>query len=175
MSVPVATLARAWVGGLPVSQAERDVEQLDTLSSTLTATAEVRRFLSDPRRTIEQKISALTGAGFAGGVTDVVRWLVEGRRLHDLPALVRSARRIVQRMGGAAAATVVSAVPLEAAERRSLVSKLSEMAELAGGAVRLEEQVDADILGGLVVTLGGRRRDLSLRSRIDGLRRAVAA
>lgn len=172
MSVPVATLARAWVGDLPVAHAERDVAQLDTLSTTLQKTAEVRRFLSDPRRTIEQKVAAVAGAGFSRGATSMVRWLVAGRRLHDLPALVRSARRIVERMGGSAAASVVSAVPLEAAERRSLVSKLKQ---LAGGDVTLEERVDAGILGGLVVTLGGRRRDLSLRSRIDGLRRAVAA
>lgn len=67
---------------------------------------------------------------------------------------------------------VVSAVPLTDED----VTRLSELlAKRLGGKVLLSRRVDENLLGGFEVRVGGRLLDLSLRRRLDGIRRALGA
>ncbi|HEY5488953.1 MAG TPA: F0F1 ATP synthase subunit delta, partial [Candidatus Limnocylindrales bacterium] len=68
-------------------------------------------------------------------------------------------------------AEVTTAVPLDDALRASLTEKL--IASL-GRPVSLREDVDASILGGVVITVAGRVLDGSVASQLEEMRRALA-
>lgn len=67
---------------------------------------------------------------------------------------------------------VTSAVPLEDDERKKLQQTLKK---IFGGTHELREQIDKGILGGLVIEIGDRRYDASIKGKIDRLTRALAA
>ena len=53
-------------------------------------------------------------------------------------------------------------------------AKLSEtLAKQVGKTVKLNTAVDADIIGGLIVTVGSKMIDTSIRSRLGALQNAV--
>ena len=69
-------------------------------------------------------------------------------------------------------ATAISAAPLAEDEIRALTERLEG---LTGGKVELEVQVDPSLLGGLVVRVGDRLIDGSVRGRLERLRNRLVA
>ena len=69
-------------------------------------------------------------------------------------------------------ATATSAAPLGADEIRAITARLEE---LTGGKIALETAVDASLLGGVVVRVGDRLLDGSVRGRLERLRGQLAA
>ena len=171
MSLPLSTIARAWTRGTNVSQVEKQALELEVLAESIIKKSSVRRFLAHPKKTIAQKAALLKEAGFSEPVCSMMVWLIKGRRLNDLPQLVRQVQRLAITSGGPLTARVTSVLPLTTVEQNELLVRLTK---LAGRAVKIQQTVDRSILGGLIINLSGQRRDLSLISRIQGLRRAVA-
>lgn len=96
--------------------------------------------------------------------------LTRKRRLFVLPDITRAFESLVGRQKGEVGAEVVAARPLSESEkaelRRALKAKLGRDAQLTA-------KVDARLLGGLVVKVGSRMIDSSLRTKLEGLRRAM--
>jgi F-type H+-transporting ATPase subunit delta len=96
--------------------------------------------------------------------------LAKKRRLFALSDIIRAFEELLSRQKGEVYAEVVAARPLsepEAAElRRALKSKL-------GRDPRLTAKVDPGLLGGLVVKVGSRMIDSSLRTKLEALRSAM--
>lgn len=80
-------------------------------------------------------------------------------------------RRLVQSERGVVVAEVVTAVPLTDQTRDSLVKRLVDS---LGRPVTLREKVDASIIGGIVINVGGRVLDGSLSSQLDTVRSALS-
>ena len=67
--------------------------------------------------------------------------------------------------------TVTSAVELEP----ELVERIgAEIEKQTGQTVELESKVDADVLGGIVLQVGNKVLDASVRNSLDKLRKSVA-
>ncbi len=98
--------------------------------------------------------------------------LVERRRVALLPRVADAYRRLVYARRDIVEAEVTSAAPLSDAERDALRERL---ARLAGRRVELRELVDPDLLGGLVVRIGDRFYDASVRGRLERLRNRLLA
>jgi F-type H+-transporting ATPase subunit delta len=97
--------------------------------------------------------------------------LLENGRLAQVQDVFEEFQRMVDQAEGRVRATAITAVELSDTERRGLER---ELAERFGGKVRLETEVDPDILGGLVVRVGDRLVDASVRTRLQQLRRRLA-
>ncbi len=108
------------------------------------------------------KLSPLTG-NFLGV-------LAENRRVGDLPAIIRAFAAIAAAQRGEVAAEVASAHPLTAAQLTELESKLRAR---EGRTIKLQSRVDPALLGGLVVTIGSKRIDTSIRTRLNTLAQAM--
>ncbi len=67
---------------------------------------------------------------------------------------------------------VTSAAPLEPAEVKALIARLEQM---TGGQVELDQEVDPSLLGGLVVRIGDRLIDGSVRGRLERLRNQLVS
>lgn len=88
-----------------------------------------------------------------------------------LPAVVREFGRLADEAEGIREAEVTTSMPLDQESREALQRRLEAWTE---GRVRLRERVDPSILGGLIVRVGDRRLDGSVRSRLEEMRRHLA-
>jgi F-type H+-transporting ATPase subunit delta len=96
--------------------------------------------------------------------------LAEKRRLFALTDIISGFEKLLARQRGEVDAEVTSAQPLNDAQvielKRVLKAKL-------GRDARLEARVDPSLLGGLIVKVGSRMIDSSLRTKLEGLRAAM--
>lgn len=84
-----------------------------------------------------------------------------------LPRIEQEFVQLVDKHRGIERVSVTSAIPLDDQEKQR-ISKFVE--ELTGKKVVLDAQVDASILGGLLIKVGDRVMDGSVRSKLDNLR-----
>jgi F-type H+-transporting ATPase subunit delta len=96
--------------------------------------------------------------------------LAAKRRLFILVDIIRGFQQQLARLRGETGAQVTSAHPLSDAQTAELKSILK--AKLARD-VHLDTKVDPSLLGGLIVKVGSRMIDSSLRTKLEGLRTAM--
>ena len=108
--------------------------------------------------------------GFSKPVRDFVGVIAANRRLRALRQIVAAFADLVAQRRGIITAHVASAHPLNDLQRQQLRARLIE----AGyGNVNIHEAVEPDLLGGLVVRIGARLYDTSLKSRLQRLQYAM--
>jgi F-type H+-transporting ATPase subunit delta len=91
-------------------------------------------------------------------------------RLFALLDVIRAFEALAAKARGEIRAEVTSARPLSDAEALELKAILKSK---LGREARLDTKVDPSLLGGLVVKVGSRMIDTSLRTKLDGLRAAL--
>jgi F-type H+-transporting ATPase subunit delta len=96
--------------------------------------------------------------------------LAKNRRLFAAADVARAYRAIAAKARGEVSAEVASATPLSGAQRAELEATLKAS---MGKDVSLSTKVDPTLLGGLVVKLGSRMIDSSLRTKLAGLKVAM--
>ncbi|MEM6713003.1 MAG: F0F1 ATP synthase subunit delta [Pseudomonadota bacterium] len=147
---------------------------LDTVQSLLDESADLRRLVESPAFTQETQSKALTAilskAGISGLTTQFIGVVAANRRLFSLPRMIKAYKAIAADKRGEVSAEVTSAIALSDEQRTALAAGLKE--EL-GTDVRLTEKVDANVLGGLIVQVGSRMIDTSLRTKLNKLKYAM--
>lgn len=148
-----------------------DLERLDAL---LVESADLLRLIRSPVLSRTGQERAMTAVGEAVGLSDLTRRFVgvlaQNRRLFALPAMAAAYRDILARRRGETAADVTSAKPLTESQRAALETALQEA---SGAKLAIVEHVDPRVLGGLVIRIGSRMIDSSLRTKLDRLRLAM--
>ncbi|ESR26383.1 ATP synthase delta chain [Lutibaculum baratangense AMV1] len=114
--------------------------------------------------------AVLQKAGIGGITANFVNLAARNRRLFALPEMVRAFRAIVSRHRGEVSAEVVTAQELTEEQATSLAAALKEA---VGRSVNLSRKVDASLIGGMVVRVGSRMIDTSLKTKLNGLRLAM--
>ena len=150
------------------------VEQMDALGRLIDESAPLRRLLGSPLVDVTQAAAALnavlTPQGFGKTVLDFTGVIAGNRRLAQLRAIVTTFAALVADKRGVVVAGVTTAHPLSAVQREQLRARLIECGY---GNVNLQETVDPSLLGGLVVRIGARLYDTSLKSRLQRLQYAM--
>lgn len=147
---------------------------LDGLETLYGESAEFRGLVDDPRIGREAQMKAVMTIADTAGLDPVVKnflgVIVANRRLSMLPRILAAFRFKLASRRGEEVAEVVSAVPLSDAQARAVEASLIR----AGHArVRIASRIDPAILGGLVVKIGSRLYDSSIRSRLQRLAQAM--
>lgn len=153
---------------------DRVVADMEALGRLIDASADFRRLLESPvfdlglaRKTA---LAVLDAEGCGKAVHDFVGVVASNRRLKNLRAIVAAFAELVAARRGVVTARVTSAHPLDDAQVNSLRARLIE----AGfGNVAIERTVDPSLLGGLIVRVGARLYDSSLKSRLQRLQHAM--
>ncbi len=150
------------------------VDQMDGLGRLVDQSPIFRRLMDSPLVDIAQSRAAaqavLQQQGFGKTVTDFVGVIANNRRLPVLRGIVTAFANLVAAKRGVITATVASAHPLSTVQREQLRARLIE----AGyGSVNILESVDPSLLGGIVVRIGARLYDTSLKSRLQRLQYAM--
>ncbi len=154
--------------------AERD-DSMEAWMAALTVADErltgddVMRLLSNPSVPATARTEALeriVGDDVAGLQRNLLALMVRRGRFEQLPAVIREFRRLYRQREGIVEATVTSVTALESTELEALRSRLEE---LTGARIELDQAVDPDLLGGVVVRVGDQLIDGSVRGRLDRL------
>ena len=150
------------------------VAEVEDLGRLIDASVDFRRLLESPLIDVNQATQAalvvLQQEGFSKPVRDFVGVVAANRRLRNLREIVAAFAHLVAERRGIVTAHVASAHPLSDVQRQQLRARLIE----AGyGNVNIHESVEPDLLGGLVVRVGARLYDTSLKSRLQRLHYAM--
>ena len=146
---------------------ESDLAQLE---EALAASPELREMISSPvysRENQGKAITALAGAMGLGRLSVNVLGLMASKgRLYALSGLIRDYSALLAAERGEITAEVASAIPLTDAQTDALKEKIRAA---VGKDVSLTMNVDESLLGGLVVKVGSRMIDTSIRAKLASL------
>lgn len=147
---------------------------LDRFQALLDESADLKRLVASPVFSADEQqraISAIAAkAGIAGIVGNFLKVVAANRRLFALPGMIRAFRLIAAEHRGEVTAEVTSAHALTAAQEKELKSALKGV---TGKDVAVNVTVDPTVLGGLIVKVGSRQIDTSLRTKLSTLKLAL--
>jgi F-type H+-transporting ATPase subunit delta len=149
---------------------DRTAEEVDALRAVLRSTPRLADFLRSPRVPLDEKRGVLRrtlGERISAQTLRFLELVLERRRQDVLGDILDVFADRVRQLRNEEIVRVRSAVPLEAGLRRRLAEAF---ARATGRRILLEEEVDPELLGGIVVQVGDRRIDGSLRARLENLR-----
>jgi F-type H+-transporting ATPase subunit delta len=148
---------------------------LDGFTSLIAESSDLKRLIVSPVFSAEDQTRAVGAvmdrAGLTGFGANFIRLAARNRRLFAVPDMIRSYKAKLAAHRGEVIATVVSATALSDADVSALKVALSN--DVGGRQVNLTASVDASLIGGLVIQLGSRMIDTSLRTKLSSLKVAL--
>ena len=144
------------------------------LRNAIHASPDLARLVRSPAFSREHQARALEALLLKMGTSPLTRKFValiaSKRRLFALEGIIAAYNRMLARQRGEVEAEVTSARPLSGNETDELRQVLKSR---LGREPRLQTRVDPALLGGLVVKLGSRMIDSSIRTKLNGIRAAM--
>jgi F-type H+-transporting ATPase subunit delta len=154
-----------------IDAVKTDLEQFDTLVAEV---ADLERLVRSPVFSTNEQLQALSGvldrAGIGGLAAQFIKLVTSNRRLFAVRDIVRGYRELVAEHNGEATAEVTVAEVLKDDHVAALRSALKAV---SGKDVDLNITVDPVIIGGLVIKLGSRMVDSSLRTKLNSIKHAM--
>jgi len=148
-----------------------DLERFDAL---LDESADLARLVRSPVFTAAVQSKALAAvldkAEIVGLAAQFLKVVTSNRRLFAVRDIVKAYVALVARHKGEVTAHVTVAEPLSDTHRDEIRNTLNAV---TGKDVRVDVKVDPSIIGGLVVKLGSRMVDSSLRTKLNALKHAM--
>ncbi len=155
-----------------VDAVKADLDQFDAL---IAANPDLARLVRSPVFGADEQLKALAAildkAGIKGLAANFLRVITTNRRLFAVRDMVRAYRALVARHKGEVTAHVTVAEELNDKNVDALKSALKSIT--GGKDVDLDVKVDPAIIGGLVVKLGSRMIDSSLRTKLNAIKFAM--
>jgi F-type H+-transporting ATPase subunit delta len=147
---------------------------LSGISDMVAQSSDFARLLRSPVINADDKARAveviLGRAGAAPMVANLVRVVARNGRLFALPAIIEAFRVQAAASRGETTADVTSASPLTPAQLSALADALKAR---IGKQVALNASVDPSLIGGLVVKVGSRMIDSSLKTKLTAMKIAM--
>lgn len=174
-----AVLARRYAGALyslALDQKTLDpvAEDLRALQKLIRESADFRAFASNPRLSRPSQVKAVQAIAADAKLNrltgNFLALLAQNRRLDLLDAVINAYLQELAARRGEFTAEVRSAEALSPEQEEQLAVRLRD---LAGGKVSFTVTQDKSLLGGLVVRLGSKLIDASVKSRLARLERQL--
>jgi F-type H+-transporting ATPase subunit delta len=150
---------------------EKDMSEL---ASMLEQSADLKSLISSPLFNRDQQMTSLTAigqqAGFNKLTVNFLGVLAQNRRLADLGGIIKGFRQELSKRRGEIRAQVKSAFPLTPEQERMLQDSMKKS---LGFNVQLETSVDRSLLGGMIVTVGSRMIDDSVKGKLERLKQVM--
>jgi F-type H+-transporting ATPase subunit delta len=176
---PVSGLAARYAHALlELAESKKKLDQVAEdfrgLRALVDESPELRRLLRNPLFGRDQQAKALSAVLDKAGVDPVTKnfCLVATRnnRLFALPEMMDAYLQELAKRRGEVTAEVTAARELSDQQKQALTDALKRS---VGGKVHIETRVDPALIGGLVVRVGSRMIDNSLRSKLNRLQHAM--
>jgi F-type H+-transporting ATPase subunit delta len=145
-----------------------------TLTAAMADSADFNALIHSPLYSRDEQRVAVTAIAKQAGLTDVMTntlsLMADKRRLFVVPHLVQTLRAIIAEDKGEVTAEVTSAAALTKEQSESLAKTLKAR---MGKDVTIHASVDESIIGGLIVKVGSKMIDTSIRSKLSSLQNAM--
>ena len=176
----VSGVAQRYAGAL--FELALEANALDAVASDLEAfgrlveeSADLARLVRSPVFAADAQVRAVSAvlarAGISGLAANLIKIAAQNRRLFVVPDMIKAYRALLAAHRGEATADVVSAAPLSDAQVSALKDALRGVT--GGKDVKLVSSVDPSLIGGLIVKVGSRMIDTSLKTKLTSLKVAL--
>lgn len=149
-----------------------DLERFETM---MDGSPDLMRLVRSPVFGADEQLRAVSAimerTGIAGLAANFIKLIVKNRRLFAIRQMIRGFRHMVARHRGEVTAEVTAAESLSDSHIGALKAALK--AVTGGKDVELDINVDPAIIGGLVVKVGSRMVDTSLRTKLNAIKFAM--
>lgn len=179
MSVEVSGLAGRYATALyDLADNGKKIDEvaadLSALGRMIDESDDLRRLVQSPVMSRDDQTKAISALVLKAGMQDLTQKFVgtvaQNRRLFVLRQMISAFQAYLAERRGQATAEVTSASELSEQQRSALSDALKSA---MGTSVSVETKVDPSLLGGLVVKVGSRMIDTSLRTKLSRLRLAM--
>jgi F-type H+-transporting ATPase subunit delta len=147
---------------------------LEKIGAMIADAPDLRRLLRSPVLKRAEQARALDAVLVQAGISDLTRQfsglVAKNRRLFAFEDMVRGFRALLAQRRGEVTAEVASAVELSKQQLDAITDALKRT---YGAKVAIAPRIDPSLLGGLVVRVGSRMIDASLRSKLHRLQIAL--
>ncbi|MEM7615309.1 MAG: F0F1 ATP synthase subunit delta [Pseudomonadota bacterium] len=154
-----------------IDQVEQD---LDALDAALTDSEDLTALINSPIYSRAEQSAAIGAVsqrmGLGGLVANTIALMATKRRLFALPQLIAAVKGLIAQERGEVTAEVTAAKPLSDAQSQALSTTLREA---VGQDVVIKTTVDESLIGGLVVKVGSRMIDTSIRAKLSKMQNAM--
>ena len=155
-----------------VDAVKKDLDQFDTL---VESSADLNRLIRSPAFGADEQLKALSAilakAGITGLAANFLRVITTNRRLFAVRDMIRAYRALVARHKGEVTAQVTVAEKLSDKNLDALKSALKSVT--GGKDIDLDVNIEPAIIGGLIVKVGSRMVDSSLRTKLNAIKFAM--
>jgi F-type H+-transporting ATPase subunit delta len=154
-----------------IDAVKADLESFDTL---VAENPDLNRLVRSPVFSAAEQLQALSAvldkAGIGGLTAKFLKLITANRRLFAVRDMVRAYRKLVAEHKGEATAEITVA---ERLKDEHLAALRAALKSVSGKDVDLAIKVDPTIIGGLMVKLGSRMVDTSLRTKLNAIKHAM--
>ena len=149
-------------------------QQLQAFGRAIDESDDLKRLVRSPAFSSADQIAAISGVAEAMGIDGValnfLKLVAKNRRLFGLPGMIGAYATLLSQSKGEIAGEVTSA---EALTDQQLSDLKAALKSSLGRDVALSTKVDGSILGGLIVKVGSRMMDNSLKTKLQNLKIAM--
>jgi F-type H+-transporting ATPase subunit delta len=150
----------------------RVADELTTFAAMLAESADLRYLVKSPVLPADVQVKALSAVldwAKLGGITaNFLKLVASKRRLFAVADMIKAYLALADREKGVTRARVTAAEPLSDGHLATLKAALQEVA--GGKSVDLAVKLDPSIIGGIIVQLGSRMIDSSLKTKLETIR-----
>ena len=150
-----------------VAELENDVE---SLSDALDNSQELRDLIASPLYTRDDQKAAIVAIGakmkLLATLTNTLALMASKRRLFVMDSFLRQLKILIAQHKGEITADVVSAKSLTKGQSDKLANAIKER---VGKEIKINASVDESIIGGIVIKVGSKMIDTSIRSKLNSL------
>lgn len=158
---------------------ESAAKSLDALKSQISKDAKVGEFLNNPALSQEDRATVVdalskSAPSIDASVSNLLKVLGENNRLNLLEPIFSQFKILTDAHNGVVEAVVTSSTKLDSKVLKKIETAVSKSKFVGSGkSLRLTNDVNPDILGGLIVEVGDRTVDLSISSKIARLNQTL--
>jgi F-type H+-transporting ATPase subunit delta len=147
-------------------------EALARFEGMIAESADLQRLVRSPVFSADEQVKALSAlletADITGIAANFIRLVAAKRRLFAIREMIADYGKLYDRFRGVTRALVTSAAPLSGENVAALKESLRAIS--GGQEVDLNVKLDASIIGGLIVQVGSRMVDGSLKTKLNAIR-----
>ena len=150
-----------------VAELENNV---DSLSEALGNSQELRDLIASPLYTRDDQKAAIVAIGskmkLLANLTNTLALMASKRRLFVMDSFLRQLKILIAEHKGEITADVVSAKSLTQGQSDKLAKAIKDS---VGKEIKINASVDESIIGGIVIKVGSKMIDTSIRSKLNSL------
>ena len=147
---------------------------LAAFDGLIAASPDLERLVKSPAFSAGEQTAAVTAildrAGIKGLPANFVKLVASKRRLFAVRGMAAAYQALADDRAGVVKAEVRVAAPLSDTNRKAVTEALNSV---TGKTVRIQEKVDPSLIGGLVVKMGSKMVDSSVRTKLNSLKIAM--